>query len=74
MHPETAKSLTIQHRDELCKDAAGRHMVPARRLPRWRISWSRTLLSAAHADLAVGGTGRKPGSSWVIIISATRSA
>jgi hypothetical protein len=36
-------------------------------LPRYRVSWSRTALSATAAD----GAGR--GHSWVIVISATRS-
>ena len=35
-------------------------------LPRYRVSWSRTALSASAAD----GAGR--GRSWVIVISATR--
>lgn len=75
MHPETAKSLTAQHRDELARHAADARQVHGRRLPRWHISWSRTLLSAAPADLAAfGGTERRRGSSWVIIISASRPA
>ena len=36
-------------------------------LPRYRVSWSRTALSASAPD----GAGR--GRSWVIVISATRS-
>lgn len=36
-------------------------------LPRYRVSWSRTALSATAAD----GAGR--GHSWVIVISATRT-
>jgi hypothetical protein len=35
-------------------------------LPRYRVSWSRTALSASAPD----GAGR--GRSWVIVISATR--
>jgi hypothetical protein len=61
MHPEIAKSLVAQHHDELV-----RHPVAApragRRFPRWRISWTRTVLAPAR------------GRSVVIIISAHRSA
>jgi hypothetical protein len=46
----------------------------SRRLPRWHVSWTRTVLSPA-GGLAVAGSGnpdrpRKGGSSLVIIISA----
>jgi hypothetical protein len=61
MHPEIAKTLVAQHRDELV-----RHQVAGpkagHRFPRWRISWTRTVLAPAR------------GRSVVIIISAHRSA
>lgn len=61
MHPEIAKTLTEQRRGELTEYAAGsRRSVPAgpgwlsRHLPRWHVSWSKTVLSAA-AERAVAG-------------------
>ena len=54
MHPEIAKTLTEQRRGELTEYAAGsRRSAPAgpgwlsRHRPRWHVSWSRTVLSAA---------------------------
>jgi hypothetical protein len=46
---------------------ARRPYLPGALLPRYRVSWSRTALSASAPD----GAGR--GRSWVIVISATRS-
>jgi hypothetical protein len=80
MHPEFARSLVAQHRDELVRNAAPG--LPAadrrRRFPRWHVSWTRTIL----APVGVPGTegtsradhGGRRGSSLVIIISAYRSA
>jgi hypothetical protein len=45
---------------------ARRASLPGALLPRYRVSWSRTALSASAPD----GAGR--GRSWVIVISATR--
>jgi|HubBroStandDraft_6_1064221.scaffolds.fasta_scaffold577491_1 hypothetical protein len=45
---------------------ARRPHLPGALLPRYRVSWSRTALSAAAAD------GAHRGHSWVIVISATR--
>jgi hypothetical protein len=81
MHPETAKALVAQRRDELTRDTASRRRGPARRLfPRWHVSWTRTILAPAGAAAAgrgragrFGRAGRR-GSSLVIIISAHRSA
>jgi hypothetical protein len=75
MHPEIAKILVAQHRDELLQDSASRHRVGRRRFPRWHVSWTRTVLAPAAAPGAnrAGHTGRR-GSSLVIIISAHRSA
>jgi hypothetical protein len=75
MHPEIAKSLVAQHRDELVQDAASHSR---RRFPRWRVSWTRTVLAPAAspgsaAASRAGQAGRR-GSSLVIIISAHRSA
>ena len=60
MHPEIAKTLVAQHRDELVRHPAAPRT--GRRFPRWRISWTRTVLAPAR------------GRSVVIIISAHRSA
>jgi hypothetical protein len=80
MHPEIAKTLVEQHRQELMQhsaqsrpkftDSAGPSWL-SRHLPRWHVSWSRTRLAPA-----VGGPDRAGlrGSSVVIIISAHRSA
>jgi hypothetical protein len=64
MHPEIAKTLVAQHRDELMQQTAPGRRTGRRRLPRWHVSWTRTVLAQA---------GRR-GSSLVIIISAHRSA
>ena len=46
---------------------ARRPHLPGALLPRYRVSWSRTALSASAPD------GAERGRSWVIVISATRS-
>ena len=90
MHPEIAKTLVTQRRDELIRHATSdrypmsdRHatFVPRagrRRFPRWRISWTRTVLApagdAGSADASRAGQAGRRGSSLVIIISAYRSA
>jgi hypothetical protein len=83
MHPEIAKTLVEQRRQELTQhmaesgrettDAAGPRWLS--RWPRWHISWSRTRLSPAGTP-ALAGADRsgQGGSSLVIIISAHRSA
>ena len=78
MHPEIAKALVAQHRDELVRDSASRHRASRRRFPRWHVSWTRTVLAPAGGPGPAGGSrvgqaGRR-GSSLVIIISAYRSA
>ena len=83
MQPEIAKTLVDQRREELTRTSAetsrNRHAGPSwlsRHLPRWHVSWSRTVLSPAGGPGTAGsGTpGRfgQPGSSLVIIISAHR--
>jgi hypothetical protein len=87
MHPETAKSLVAQHRDELVRDSETGRRAARRRFPRWHVSWTRTVLAPAAASGASGAAGSagSPGanragrvgrrdSSLVIIISAHRSA
>jgi hypothetical protein len=87
MHPGIAKALVEQRREELVRRTA-----PSRRdlrgsqgpswlsrhLPRWQVSWSRTVLSPAEepgpAVSSRPGRPEKGGSSLVIIISAHRSA
>ena len=75
MHPEIAKSLVAQHRDELVRDSESGRRAVSRRFPRWHVSWTRTVLAPAIAPGAsrAGRVGRR-GSSLVIIISAHRSA
>jgi hypothetical protein len=78
MHPEIAKTLVAQRHEELSRNAAASLRGPSRRFPRWRVSWSRTILSPAGVPAAMGaeqpaGPG-KGGSSLVIIISAHRTA
>jgi hypothetical protein len=78
MHPEIARTLIAQHRDELVRHAHTGSGQRGRRLPRWHVSWSRTVLAPAGVPGSAGGNragqaGRR-GSSLVIIISAHRSA
>lgn len=85
MHPEIAKTLVEQRRDELTHTrttAESGHAAKAgsswfsRYLPHWRVSWSRTVLSPAGGPGTAGngapGRPGKRGSSVVIIISAHR--
>jgi len=78
MHPEIAKALVAQHREELVQHSASRHRTGRRRFPRWRVSWTRTVLVPAvapgSADANRAGHAGRRGSSLVIIISAHRSA
>ena len=78
MHPEIAKALAAQRREELTRSAATSLPGPSRLFPRWRISWSRMTLPPAGAPATLD-TGRaaapgRLGSSLVLIISAYRSA
>ena len=78
MHPEIAKTLVAQHRDELVRQTASGRRAGCRRFPRWHVSWTRTVLAPAGGPGPAGGrragrAGRR-GSSLVIIISAHRSA
>jgi hypothetical protein len=74
MHPQIAKSLVVENQERLRRLAAESRRGPVRRdpnrfssrIPGWRVSWSRTVLSA-------DATYRR-GSSLVIIISARRPA
>ncbi len=83
MHPELAKSLVEQRREELTRTTAEtrrtRDSGPSwlsRHLPRWHVSWTRTVLSSAAGPAAAGsetrGRSAQGGSSLVIIISAHR--
>jgi hypothetical protein len=84
MHPEIAKTLVEQRREELTQHTAesrrGRNSAGpswlSRHLPRWHVSWTRTVLSPAGEPGAAGsGYPDRPGgrgSSLVIIISAYR--
>ncbi|MGH3235512.1 MAG: hypothetical protein ACRDOH_20130 [Streptosporangiaceae bacterium] len=78
MHPEIARTLVAQRRDELVRHTTSGWRTGRRRLPRWHISWTRTVLTPARVPGPAGGNragqaGRR-GSSLVIIISAHRSA
>jgi hypothetical protein len=83
MHPEIAKTLVDQRREELTRTTAevrrSRDVGPSwlsRHLPRWHVSWTRTVLSPAEEYGSAGSGTRdrsgKRGSSLVIIISAHR--
>jgi hypothetical protein len=90
MHPDIAKTLVEQRHEQLaqCKRDQKRsnreRTGPGApgwlicRVPRWRISWSRTVLSSAGVPGTTGGDRPdlpgKRGSSLVIIISAHRPA
>ena len=78
MHPEIAKALVAQHRDELVRDSESGRRAASRRIPRWHVSWTRTVLAPAVASGSAGanrpGRAGRRGSSLVIIISAHRSA
>jgi hypothetical protein len=57
MHPETARALIAQRRDDLVHDTASSRRGSARRLfPRWRVSWSRTILAPAGAQASAPAT------------------
>lgn len=87
MHPEIAKTMVDQHRQDLMRHTAesrrtahsGRPGLLSRRFPRWHVSWSRTVLSpagvpgTADSSSRPGRSGQR-GSSLVIVISAHRSA
>lgn len=74
MHPEFARALVAQRRDELARSAAASRPGPSRIFPRWRISWSRMTLPPAALDADRSAAPARLGSSLVIIISAYRSA
>ena len=83
MNPEIAKNLVEQRREELTRTTAetsrSRNAGPSwlsRHLPRWHVSWTRTVLSPAGGP-GIAGRGNpdrpgKGGSSLMIIISARR--
>jgi hypothetical protein len=83
MNPEIAKTLVEQRREELSRTTAetrrNRNAGPSwlsRRLPRWHVTWTRTVLSPAGGPAIAGGGNpdrpRNGASSLVIIISAHR--
>ena len=78
MHPEIARALAAQRRDELMRTSGSVRRAPRRRFPRWHVSWTRTVLAPATAPASAGANRAGPrgrrGSSLVIIISAHRSA
>ncbi len=78
MHPEIARTLVAQHRDELVRDSESGRRAARRRFQRWHVSWTRTVLAPAVAPGSAGtnraGRAGRRGSSLVIIISAHRSA
>jgi hypothetical protein len=78
MHPEIARTLVAQYRDELTRHRKASRPAGRSRFPRWHVSWTRTVLAPAGGPGPAGGNraghaGRR-GSSLVIIISAYRSA
>ena len=83
MHPEIARTLAGQRREELTRHRAESRQTRgagsgwlSRHLPRWHVTWTRTVLSpAGGSGTAGGGQPDRPGSrgsSLVIIISAYR--
>ena len=79
MHPEIAKTLVAQHRDELAQDSASRRRArPPHGSPGGTSAgpgpyWPRPSRRAWRARTAPARLARR-GSSLVIIISAHRSA
>jgi hypothetical protein len=83
MNPEIAKTLVEQRREELIRSTgetrrnhSGGPSWLSRHLPRWHVSWTRTVLSPA-ASPGFAGSGNadhrgQGGSSLMIIISAHR--
>jgi len=66
MHPELAKGLVEQRREELTQTTAetrrSRESSPSwlnRHMPRWHVSWSRTVLSPAMGLAAADGGSPK---------------
>ena len=83
MHPEIARTLAGQRREELPRHRAESRQTRgagsgwlSRHLPRWHVTWTRTVLSPAEEPGAAGSghpdRSGKRGSSVVIIISAHR--
>ena len=83
MHPEIAKTLVTQRHEQLTRYTAESRLTHqagsgwlSRHLPRWHVTWTRTVLSPAEdPGTAVTGRPNRPhrrGSSVVIIISAYR--
>jgi hypothetical protein len=83
MHPEIAKTLVEQRREELTRPTTpggqtgkARSSWLSRHVPHWHVSWTRTVLSPAGGPGTAGsGYPDRPGergSSVVIIISAYR--
>jgi len=83
MHPEIAKTLVAQRHEELTRHTAESRQIHvagsgwlSRHLPRWHVTWTRTVLSPAEEPGAAGSghpdRSGKRGSSVVIIISAHR--
>jgi hypothetical protein len=83
MHPDLAQGLVEQRREELTRTTAetrrSRESGPSwlsRHVPRWHVSWSRTVLSPVTGSAAADGESPsrrgRGGSSLVIVISAHR--
>ena len=75
MHPEIARTLAAQHREDLARQMrASRQAHHGRRFRHWTLTWSRTILSPADPEPGVPAGATTPHKSWVIIISAHRPA
>jgi hypothetical protein len=81
MHPQIAMTLADQRREDLIRRTAESRRAraaetgwPGGHLPRWHVSWTRTVLSSAGGPGTIGsgqpGRRGKRGSSLVIIISS----
>jgi hypothetical protein len=62
VHPEIAKTLITQRRDELVRHTTSGRWTGRRRFPRWHVSWTRTVLGparrAATAPVTLAGAVR----------------
>jgi hypothetical protein len=67
MHPDLARVLIAQRRAEMTLQMARSRCASRRRFPRWRVSWSGTTLTRNES-------GSERERSWVIVVSARRTA
>ncbi len=61
MHPEIAKTLVAQRRDELVQQTTSGQRTGRRRLPRWHVSWTRDRAGPGRRARSRGRQPRRPG-------------